>query len=48
MDARYINPFINATLDVLATITNVTKAPIVAVPFSTYNGEFTIEVCFEE
>lgn len=30
------------------TITRVTKAPVIAIPFSTPNGEFTIEVCFEE
>ena len=30
------------------TITRVTKAPVIAIPFNTVNGEFTIEVCFEE
>ncbi|MCK4389076.1 MAG: chemotaxis protein CheX [Desulfobacterales bacterium] len=30
------------------TITHVTKHPIIAIPFSTDNGKFTIEVCFEE
>lgn len=30
------------------TITHVTTYPIIAIPFSTDNGEFTIEVCFEE
>ncbi len=30
------------------TITHITKDPIIAIPFSTDNGEFTIEVCFEE
>jgi len=30
------------------TITHVTIYPIIAIPFSTDNGEFTIEVCFEE
>ena len=29
------------------SITHVTTYPIIAVPFSTDNGEFTIEVCFE-
>ena len=29
------------------SITHVTTRPIVAIPFSTDNGEFTIEVCFE-
>jgi chemotaxis protein CheX len=30
------------------TITHMTPYPIIAVPFSTDNGDFTIEVCFEE
>jgi chemotaxis protein CheX len=30
------------------TITHVTAQPIVAIPFNTDNGQFTIEVCFEE
>ena len=30
------------------TITHITKQPIIAVPFGTDNGEFTIEVCFEK
>jgi len=30
------------------TISHMTKHPIVAIPFRTDNGEFTIEVCFEE
>ena len=30
------------------SITHMTTYPIIAVPFSTDNGEFTIEVCFEE
>ena len=29
-------------------ITHVSTYPIVAIPFSTDNGDFTIEVCFEE
>lgn len=29
------------------TITHVTTHPIIAIPFSTDDGEFTIEVCFE-
>jgi chemotaxis protein CheX len=29
------------------SITHVTKAPVVAIPFNTDNGEFTIEVSFE-
>ena len=29
------------------SITRVTKAPVIAIPFSTENGDFTIEVCFE-
>ncbi|NCC24326.1 MAG: chemotaxis protein CheX [Deltaproteobacteria bacterium] len=29
------------------TIKHVTKAPVMAIPFSTENGEFTIEFCFE-
>ena len=29
------------------TITHVTKQPVVALPFSTSGGDFTIEVCFE-
>ncbi len=29
------------------TITHITTFPIIAIPFSTDNGEFTIEVCFE-
>ncbi|MFC1532741.1 hypothetical protein ACFLZG_08145 [Thermodesulfobacteriota bacterium] len=37
MDLKYINPFIHAT-----------TYPIIAVPFITDNGEFMIEVCFEE
>jgi chemotaxis protein CheX len=30
------------------TINHVTKSPVVAVPFITNNGAFTIEVCLEE
>ena len=30
------------------TITHMTPYPIIAVPFTTDNGDFTIEVCFEE
>ena len=30
------------------TITHITSYPVYAVEFSTENGEFTIEVCFEE
>jgi len=30
------------------TITHVTSYPVIAVPFSTSNGQFTIEVCFEQ
>jgi len=30
------------------TITHVTSYPVMAVPFSTSNGQFTIEVCFEQ
>ena len=30
------------------SITHMTTHPIIAIPFSTDNGEFTIEVCFEE
>ncbi len=30
------------------TITHINKHPIIAIPFDTDNGEFTIEVCFEE
>ncbi|MBW2037537.1 MAG: chemotaxis protein CheX [Deltaproteobacteria bacterium] len=30
------------------TITHVTNYPIIAIPFTTGNGAFTIEVCFEE
>jgi len=30
------------------SITHMTTYPIIAIPFSTDNGEFTIEVCFEE
>ena len=29
------------------SITHMTTYPIIAIPFSTDNGEFTIEVCFE-
>ena len=29
------------------TITHITTHPIIAIPFHTDNGEFTIEVCFE-
>jgi len=29
------------------TITHITTFPIIAIPFHTDNGEFTIEVCFE-
>ena len=29
-------------------ITHVTTYPVIAIPFTTDNGEFTIEVCFEE
>ena len=29
-------------------ITHVTSHPVVAIPFGTDNGEFTVEVCFEE
>ncbi|CAN2041911.1 chemotaxis protein CheX [Candidatus Magnetomoraceae bacterium gMMP-15] len=30
------------------TITHLTSAPIMAIPFATETGTFTIEVCFEE
>ncbi|NVM23533.1 MAG: chemotaxis protein CheX [Desulfobacterales bacterium] len=30
------------------TVAHVTSSPIIAIPFSTENGEFTIEVCFEK
>ncbi|MBW1794237.1 MAG: chemotaxis protein CheX [Deltaproteobacteria bacterium] len=30
------------------SITHVTSYPIIAIPFSTANGGFTIEVCFEQ
>ena len=30
------------------SITRVTTAPVIAIPFSTDSGEFTIEVCFED
>lgn len=30
------------------TISHITKQPIIAVPFQSDNGEFTIEACFEE
>ncbi len=30
------------------TICHMTSHPIIAVPFSTENGDFTFEVCFEE
>lgn len=30
------------------SITHITSHPIVAIPFNTDNGGFTIEVCFEE
>jgi chemotaxis protein CheX len=30
------------------TIKHMTTYPIIAIPFNTDNGEFTIEVCFEE
>ena len=30
------------------TITHVTSYPVIAVPFNTPNGQFTIEVCFEQ
>ncbi|NVM56875.1 MAG: chemotaxis protein CheX [Desulfobacterales bacterium] len=30
------------------TIAHVTAHPIIAIPFSTDNGDFTIEVCFEK
>ncbi len=30
------------------SIIHITSSPIIAIPFSTDNGEFTIEVCFEE
>jgi len=29
------------------SITHITRRPIVAIPFSTNNGDFTIEVCLE-
>jgi chemotaxis protein CheX len=29
-------------------VTNITTHPVVAIPFTTDNGEFTIEVCFEK
>ncbi len=29
------------------TISHVTKQPIIALPFSTKGGEFTVEICFE-
>lgn len=30
------------------TITHITKFPIIAIPFETDKGGFTIEVCFEK
>jgi chemotaxis protein CheX len=30
------------------TITHITVAPVMAIPFTTDNGKFTIEVCFED
>ncbi len=30
------------------SITHMTNYPVIAIPFSTKNGKFTIEVCFEE
>ncbi|HOJ14599.1 MAG TPA: chemotaxis protein CheX [Deltaproteobacteria bacterium] len=30
------------------TISHITKQPIIAIPFDTDNGHFTIEVCIEE
>ncbi|HPI92991.1 MAG TPA: chemotaxis protein CheX [Deltaproteobacteria bacterium] len=30
------------------TISHITKQPIIAIPFETDNGNFTIEVCIEE
>lgn len=30
------------------TITHITSHPIIAIPFDTDHGDFTIEVCFEE
>ncbi len=30
------------------TITHITKDPIIAIPFNTDSGEFTIEICFEQ
>jgi len=30
------------------TITHITSHPIIAIPFDTEKGDFTIEVCFEE
>ena len=30
------------------SITHITKHPIVAIPFNTDSGDFTIEVCFEK
>ena len=29
------------------SITHITKAPVMAIPFSTDNGDFTVEFCFE-
>ncbi|MBN2419694.1 MAG: chemotaxis protein CheX [Deltaproteobacteria bacterium] len=29
-------------------ITHLTKQPIIALPFSTAGGEFTVEICFEQ
>jgi len=29
------------------TITHITKQPVIAIPFNTDNGDFTIEVCLE-
>ncbi len=29
------------------TISHITKSPIMAIPFTTDNGEFTVEFCFE-
>ena len=30
------------------TLTHMTTSPIIAIPFSTDNGDFTIEVCIED
>ncbi|MBW1802860.1 MAG: chemotaxis protein CheX [Deltaproteobacteria bacterium] len=30
------------------SITHITKNPVIAIPFNTQDGEFTIEVCFEK